>query len=88
MNKQPEALRLADELAIQDQCDFYKVCEEAALELRWLHEENERLRRDADRYRWLRDMIYDDRIIVAADRMLNGEALDVAVDAALQEQPR
>lgn len=88
MNEQPEALRLADELAIQDQCDFYKVCEEAALELRWLHEENERLRRDADRYRWLRDMIYDDRIIVAADRMLNGEALDVAVDAALQEQPR
>ena len=76
MNEQPEALRLADELAIQDQCDFYKVCEEAALELRWLHEENERLRRDADRYRWLRDMIYDDRIIVAADRMLNGEALD------------
>ena len=44
MNEQPEALRLADELAIQDQCDFYKVCEEAALELRWLHEENERLR--------------------------------------------
>ena len=88
MNEQPEALRLADELAIQDQCDFYKVCEEAALELRWLHEENERLRRDAYRYRWLRDMIYDDRIIVAADRMLNGEALDVAVDAALQEQPR
>ena len=88
MNEQPEALRLADELAIQDQCDFYKVCEEAALELRWLHEENERLRRDADRYRWLRDMIYDDRIIVAADRMLHGEALDVAVDAALQEQPR
>lgn len=43
MNEQPEALRLADELAIQDQCDFYKVCEEAALELRWLHEENERL---------------------------------------------
>lgn len=44
MNEQPEALRLADELAIQDQCDFYKVCEEAALELRWLHEENKRLR--------------------------------------------
>ena len=50
--------------------------------------ENERLRRDAKRYRWLRDMIYDDRVIVSADRMLNGEALDVAVDAALQEQPR
>jgi hypothetical protein len=49
MNEQPEALRLADELAIQDQCDFYKVCEEAALELRWLHEENERLRRDYEK---------------------------------------
>jgi hypothetical protein len=44
MNEQPEALRLADELAIQNQYDFYKVCEEAAAELRWLHEENERLR--------------------------------------------
>jgi len=47
------------------------------------------LRRDAERYRWLRGMIYDDRIIVAADRMLHGEALDAAVDAAMrQEQPR
>lgn len=44
MNEQPEALRLADELAIQHQYDFYKVCEEAAAELRRLHEENERLR--------------------------------------------
>lgn len=46
MNEQPEALRLADELAIQNQYDFYKVCEEAAAELRRLHEENERLREE------------------------------------------
>jgi len=51
MNEQPEALRLADELAIQDQCDFYKVCEEAALELRWLHEENERLHAENEQLR-------------------------------------
>ncbi len=44
MSEQPEALRLADELAIQHQYDFYKVCEGAAAELRRLHEENERLR--------------------------------------------
>lgn len=44
MNEQPEALRLADELAIQNQYDFYKVCEGAAAELLRLHAENERLR--------------------------------------------
>ena len=44
MNEQPEALRLADELAIQNQYDFYKVCEGAAAELRRLDAENERLR--------------------------------------------
>lgn len=48
----------------------------------WLLDEVEALRRDARRYRWLRNMIYDDRIIVAADRMLHGEALDAAIDAA------
>ena len=45
----------------------------------------EALRRDAERYRWLRGMIYDDRIIVSADTMLYGEALDAAIDAAMQE---
>ena len=39
---------------------------------------------DAARYRWLRAMIYDDRIIVAPDRMLNGYALDEAIDDALE----
>ena len=99
MNEQPEALRLADELENGECFDVGSTSVaygwlrndptlESAFELRRLHADNERLRRDAKRYRWLRDMIYDDRIIVAADRMLNGEALDVAVDAALQEQTR
>ena len=39
------------------------------------------LRADAMRYRWLRQMIYDDRIIVAPDRMLHGPELDAAIDA-------
>lgn len=42
---------------------------------------------DAARYRWLRQMIYDDRIIVAADRMLHGDALDAAIDAARAATP-
>ena len=37
---------------------------------------------DADRYRWLRQMIYDERIIIGSDRMLHGEKLDAAIDAA------
>lgn len=44
----------------------------------------ERYRRDAERYRWLRQMIYDDRIIVDPDRMLSGVALDAAIDTAMQ----
>lgn len=38
---------------------------------------------DALRYRWLRGMIFDDRIIVASDRMLHGDKLDAAIDAAM-----
>lgn len=66
---QPEALRLADWLqaAVQtypqtseDEPGGYasevdQVMDEAAAELRRLHAENEALRADADRYRWLRD---------------------------------
>jgi len=43
-DKQPEALRLADELAQPHQNDFYIVCDEAASELRCLHAENTDLR--------------------------------------------
>jgi hypothetical protein len=43
--------------------------------------------RDAERYRWLRQMIYDERIIAAPNpqaSMLHGERLDQALDAAIQ----
>jgi hypothetical protein len=48
---------------------------------------SERDAADAARYRWLRGMIYDDRIIVAPDSMLCGPALDAAIDAAMQGEP-
>jgi len=45
----------------------------------------EAAREDAERYRWLRQMIYDERIITAQDNqaaMLCGDKLDAAIDAA------
>lgn len=45
----------------------------------------EAAREDAERYRWLRQMIYDERIITAPDNqaaMLYGDKLDAAVDSA------
>lgn len=53
-------------------------------ELTALRAENERLRVDAERYRWLWSMIFDDSIIVARDRMLHGDELDTAIDAAMK----
>ena len=47
--QKPDALRLADEL------EMWTLGEPAAAELRRLHAENEVLRADAERYRWLRD---------------------------------
>lgn len=52
MSEQPTAMRLVERLqsgwgtALRDEC---------ASELRRLHAENEALRSDAERYRWLRD---------------------------------
>jgi predicted RNase H-like nuclease (RuvC/YqgF family) len=58
-----------------------------------LTNENESLRaqlaecqKDAERYRWLRGMIYDDRIMVENDRMLHGKELDKAIDKAMSEK--
>ena len=51
MSDQSEALRLAEELGAPFQCDFHVVCEEAAAELRRLHEENERLNADIESWR-------------------------------------
>jgi hypothetical protein len=52
MTTQSEALRLADAL---DVCEISATkMARAAAELRRLHAENEALRADAERYRWLR----------------------------------
>lgn len=51
---QPEALRLADEM-LNYWNERGPDAEAVAAELRRLHAENEALRADAERYRWLRD---------------------------------
>jgi hypothetical protein len=57
MTEQPEALRLAD-WAASYSTTMHNKC---ADELRRLHEENESLRADAERYRWLRKTRYRDK---------------------------
>ena len=54
--------------------------------LNQLIEEAQPWKRDAERYRWLRQMVFDDRIIIAPDRMLYGDELDAAIDAAMENQ--
>ena len=56
MTEQPEALRLAD--AMENALVYGLRGREAAAELRRLHTEIERLRADAERYRWLRKNCY------------------------------
>jgi hypothetical protein len=60
---QPEALRLAERLERYDatRSGYAKHCSLAAAELRRLHEVNESLRADAERYRWLRKTRYRDK---------------------------
>lgn len=86
MNQQPEALLMAEHL------DDRGLIEEAA-ELRRLHEENEALRKDAERYRWLRDqrarmnMVDMVFVEVPADWYLAGsttEEDDAAIDAMMK----
>ncbi|QQE90429.1 hypothetical protein [Azotobacter chroococcum] len=70
------------------------VVEQRNAECSWKHKEIERLRKDADRYRWLRDRPLDDKTdlepyIRAAkeDPMcwgLNGNWADDRIDAALE----
>lgn len=57
----------------------YHRCAEYKKELEALQSQD---REDVLRYRWIRQMIFDDRIIVEPDRMLHGEALDKAIDHA------
>jgi len=65
-----------DSLAIND------ATIEAAVALQSLHDAKERAEANAARYEWLRQMIFDDRIIVQPDRMLHGAELDAAIDNA------
>jgi hypothetical protein len=60
-------------------------CRELASKAEQYEKERDALKADAERYRWLRQMIFDDRIIVSAARMLHGDLLDEAVDAAREE---
>lgn len=81
----PEALRLADCL----QCEFagFEVADVAAAELRRLHAENEALRKDAQRYRWLRALdaggIQVYYVPVDPHLSIFGDELDAAIDAAI-----
>ena len=61
---------------------WFRAAAHAILALSATGAEDAELRKKAARYDWLRSMIYDDRIIVSPDRMLSGDALDAAIDAA------
>ena len=78
MTKQSEALRLADAL------DAHQFDEPhaAAAELRRLVAENEALKADAARYRYMRDAVITTELLVYS----RGCDLDAAVDAAMKEK--
>jgi len=62
-----------------------------AEDMRQLERENEALRKDAERYRWLREFGARARIYVPANRgtemeIATAEKLDSAIDAAIKEQ--
>lgn len=61
---------------------WFRAAARAILALSATRAEDAELRKKAARYNWLRSMVYDDRIIVSPDRMLSGDALDAAIDAA------
>ena len=63
---------------------FYALSEERRQIIEATRSQLETARQDVERYRWLRQMIFDDSIIVAPDRMLHGDALDAAIDAAIR----
>lgn len=93
----PDALKLADEL--EAACPFKESAEKmAAAELRRLHAENEALRKDAERYRWLRHGDNDEEVLrfhdwateVCVDPppmyLPRLERLDRLIDEAMKEQ--
>lgn len=82
-----EALRLADKLedmtCLWSPSDNRDLVNTSAAELRRLHAENEALRADAERYRWLRN--FQSRR--GAARIVNSapHIMDDAIDAARKE---
>lgn len=88
MNEKPEALRLADECEESAKAWANEVTtrQQAAAQLRSLHTENEALRKDAERYRWLRDEAYG-YFWVNHGGCYPRRGLDVAIDAAMKGQP-
>lgn len=71
----PLALTLADALEQRNYPTEHSPECKAAAELRRLHAENETLRADAERYRWLRNEAYQQK-----------DGLDEAIDTAMQEK--
>ena len=80
MTQQSEALRLGDWL--EDQYDPTHNQAQAAAELRRLVAENEALKADAARYRYMRDAVMTTELLVYN----RGCDLDAAVDAAMKEK--
>lgn len=94
MNEKPEALLLADECEESARAWANEVTtrQQAAAELRRLHAENEALRKDAERYRWLREYYSPEcsgRYMTDIDRGWYGDGIDLddAIDAAMKGQP-
>lgn len=51
-----------------------------------LRAENESLRRDADRYRWLRQQFVAWNEMGSKDKWVRADTMDAAIDAALRER--
>ena len=89
MNEQPEALRLADEFDwwVSRGITIEPRLYDAAAELRRLHAENEALRKDAERYRWLRESKCPMAVVSEDCLVLGMSYMDAAIDAAMKGQP-
>ena len=88
MTDQPEALRVAEHLELYATFGRGDRSHDAARLLREQHAEIERLRRDAERYRWLRDKAPPDIGDIASVRDSHDPSeIDAAIDAARGEKP-
>lgn len=80
---QPTALFLAD--ILEDAGKPADIAEKCAAELRRLYAENEALRKDAERYRFIRDADRSD-CITPELALYAMESLDEYVDAAMDDE--